>query len=641
MFTFLLLDLPLRHSATVQRSFPFRLPWRATVAATQNPHRRPPRKRLVDLTASPAVLAIAIAGAGPGPTLDLTHERVDDVPLLLGFLIKLRIPQTIDRHLRPHPLHQGLSNGWLITVWIAYILSQADHRKSHVQVWVERLKQTLEALIGQPIRPVEFGDDRLTLVLKRLSDPAVWQESEADLWHVQCEAYALPAVERVRFDATTSYGYHAIDDDGLMQLGHSKDHRPDLPQIKLMAAAAEPSGLFLAGDVHPGNAADDPLYLPLYRRVRELLGQIGLLYAGDCKMAALETRAEIAANGDFYLTRLPMTGEVSAQFAGWVEAALTGEPAAHLVEIRVEDELIARGYEFQRSQSAMVGQTVHTWSERVQIIRSEALAQSQAAALERRLDKAEAALRGLTPPPGPGRTQFTTGWELERAVAGVLAEHQVEGLLEASWERQETSRTKYVGRGRGGPNRPKTTQWDIRYQITTVKRDDTAIPRRVARMGWQAQVTNTSAQRLSLTDSLFAYRGGWCVERIFHLFKDQPLGIRPFYVRRDDQIQGLTHLVTLALRVLMLFEVLVRRGQKASGEKLEGLYPGQAKRVTDRPTAKRVLEAISRAEITLTQVESGGEVRWHLKTLPELVKRVLGYLGLSEAVYTRLVINSG
>jgi hypothetical protein len=111
-------------------------------------------------------------------------------------------------------------------------------------------------------------------------------------------------------------------------------------------------------------------------------------------------------------------------------------------------------------------------------------------------------------------------------------------------------------------------------------------------------------------------------------------------VRRDDQIEGWTHLVTRALRVLLLFEVLVRRGQQESGAKLPGLYPGQAKRVTDRPTAKRVLEAISRARITLTRVESGGEVRWHLKPLPELVKRVLGYLGRPEAVYTRLVINS-
>jgi transposase len=576
-----------------------------------------------------------------GATLELTHERVDDVPLLVGLLIKLRSPEIIDGLLPPHPLHQGLSNGWLITVWIAYILSQADHRKSHVQEWVDRLQHTLETLIGQPIRPVEFGDDRLTLVLRRLSDPEVWHELEAALWHAQCEVYALPPPERVHLDATTSFGYHAIDDDGLMQLGHSKDHRPDLPQIKLMAAAAEPSGLFLAGDVHPGDAADDPLYLPLYRRVRELLGQTGLLYTGDCKMAALETRAEIAAAGDFYLTRLPLTGEVTAQFTAWVEAALTGAAAAQLVEIRREDELIAVGYEFERSRSAVVNQAIHTWTERVQILRSESLAQSQAAALERRLEKAEAALLGLTPPPGPGRTQFTTGWELERAVTAVLAEHQVEGLLEVSFEREETSRTKYVGRGRGGPNRPKTTQWDIRYQITVVRRNEEAIRHRVARMGWQVQVTNVPAPRLSLVDSLQTYRGGWCGERLFHLLKDEPLGIRPFYVWRDDQIQGLTHLVTLALRVLMLFEVLVRRGQKENGEKLKGLYPGQAKRDTERPTAKRVLSAISRAEITLTRMVSGAEVRWHLKPLPLLVKQVLGYLGLSEALYTRLLINSG
>src|SRR6478752_1528400 len=278
-------------------------------------------------------------------TLDLTHERVDDVPLLLGFLVRLQLPEVLDRHFPAHPLHQGLSNGWLTTVWIAYILSRADHRKSPVQAWAEGLQHTLETLIGQRIRPVEFSDDRLTSLLKRLDTQPAWESLEAELWHTHCDVYALP-VERVRLDATTSFGYHAVTEDGLMQLGHSKDHRPDLAQFKLMAAVAEPTGLYLAGDVHPGHAADDPLYLPLYRRVRVLLGQTGLLYAGDCKMAALETRAEIAAAGDFYLTRLPMTGEVSAQFAAWVEAALTGESAADLVEIRLEDELIGRGYEF-------------------------------------------------------------------------------------------------------------------------------------------------------------------------------------------------------------------------------------------------------------------------------------------------------
>jgi transposase len=572
--------------------------------------------------------------------LELTHERVDDVPLLLGFLIRLQLPEILDRHLPPHPLHRGLSNGWLITVWIAYILSRADHRKSPVQAWADGLQHTLEALVGQPIRPVEFSDDRLTLILKRLADTAAWQALEADLWHTHCDVYALP-VERVRLDATTSCGYHTLTDDGLMQLGHSKDHRPDLAQFKLMAAVAEPTGLFLAGDVHPGNAAADPLYLPLYRRVRTLLGQTGLLYTGDCKMAALETRAEIVANRDFYLTRLPLTGAVSAQFSEWVEAALVGDQAATLIEIRRGEELIGRGSEFERNQSAVVDGDEHAWTERVQVLRSESAAQRQAAALDRRLKQTEAAVRGLTPPVGPGRTQFTTGWELERAVQAFLAERDAQGLLTVTWERQETSREHYVGPGRGGPNRPKTREWSVRYQITAVTRDAAAIERLEARMGWQVQVTNATASQLSLEDSVLGYRAGTCVERAFHQLKDQPLGIRPLFVHRDDQVRGLTHLLTLALRALTLFEVLVRRGQGQDGEDLAGLYPGQAKRTTDRPTAQRVLEAIARTGVTLIQVVGEEGRRWHLTALPVLVKRVLGYLGLSDEVYTRLVINSG
>ena len=402
----------------------------------------------------------------------------------------------------------------------------------------------------------------------------------------------------------------------------------------------EPTGLLVASDVHPGDAADDPLYLPLIRRVRELLGQTGLLYTGDCKMAALETRVEIDAQGDFYLTPVPMTGETQRQFQAWVDAAITGPKHEELVEIRIGSELVGVGYEFERSQTASWGSTEHTWTERVLIVRSESIAQNQARALERRLAKAEAAIRGLTPPPGRGKTQYSTGWELERAVAAILAEHDVEGLLEAEWTREEICQTRYVGRGRGSPNRPKKTEWTIRYQITAVRRNTPAIQERLARIGWRALVTNVPAQRLTLVQAVLAYRGGWCLERNFQELKDHPLGISPLYVRRDDQVVGLTHLLTLALRVLTLFEVLVRRGQEQAAEKLKGLYPGQASRTTEAPTAVRVLKAIAKAGITLTRVDTQHGCCWHLEPLPELLTRVLAYLGLPETVYTRLVVNS-
>jgi transposase len=277
----------------------------------------------------------------------------------------------------------------------------------------------------------------------------------------------------------------------------------------------------------------------------------------------------------------------------------------------------------------------------VQVIHSESAAASQAAALDRRLKQTEAAVRGLTPPVGPGRTQFTTGWELERAVQSLLTEQNATGLLTVTWERQEAVREHYVGPGRGGPDRRKTTERSARYQITSVTRDDAAVEHLVARMGWQVQVTNASSSRLSLGDSVLGYRAGTCVERAFHQLKDQPLGIRPLFVNRDDQVRGLTHLLTLALRVLTLFEVLVRRGQEQDSKDLAGLYPGQAKRTTDRPTAQRVLEAIARTGVTLIREVGTEGSRWHLTALPVLVERVLGYLGLSDVVYNRLVINSG
>src|SRR5271157_3440383 len=302
------------------------------------------------------------------------------------------------------------------------------------------------------------------------------------------------------------------------------------------------------------------------------------------------------------------------------------------------DDLVGRGYEFERIQTILCGSTEHAWTERVLIVRSESIAQSQAMALERRLAKAEAAIRGLTPPSGRGKPQYTTGWELERAV--VLDEYDVEGLLELNWTREEICQTRYVGRGRGGPNRPTKTEWTIRYQITEVRCNTQAIQDRFARMGWRALVTNVPAQRLTLVEAVLAYRGGWCVERDFHQLKDQPLGISPLFVRRDDQVVGLTRPLTLALRVLTLFEVLVRRGQKQAGEKLKGLYSGQASRTTEAPTAVRVLKAIAKTEITLTRAETEDGSCWHLTPLPELLRRVLAYLGLPETVYTRLVMNS-
>jgi transposase len=565
------------------------------------------------------------------------HERVDDIPLILGLANKLHLAEVLDHHMGTHGLQQGLNNGQLAVGWLAYILSQADHRKSAVRDWANGMPHTLEHLLGHPIREVEFSDDRLGGVLYRLSDDETWEALEHDLWAATVAVYELE-LTGIRLDSTTSYGYHHVTEEGVMQRGHSTDHRPDLPQLKLMAAAAEPSGQLIACDVHPGQCADDPLYTPLLQRVRGIVGCPGLLYAGDCKMAALATRAEIAAHHDFYLVPLPLTGETAMQVERWITAIVDGAQEATL--LWDGERLLGAGYELERPLHAMVDGAPVCWTERVQVVRSPTLAQRQQATLEKRLAAAEEELRALTPAPGRGKRQFRDADTLQAAIARVLERHAVAGLLTATWERHETTVTCYVGRGRGGPERPTRTQVQVRYALTGVQRHEAAIAARRHRLGWRVQVTNAPVDRLPLPQAVRHYRGGWSLERDFHLIKDLPLGLNPLFVWKEEQIKGLTRLLTLALRLLTLLETQVRRGLEQTRKSIAGLYEGSPTRTTERPTGTRILQAFARAQITLTRMEMGASISWHLTPLSPLHEQFLRHLHLPTSLYTALADNS-
>jgi transposase len=560
-------------------------------------------------------------------------ERVDDIPLLLGMMMKMQMPIILDKHLGNHGHQQGLSNGWVATMWLSYILSEGQHTKSSVQAWALKRRHLLEQVSGQVIRAEDFSDDSLSLLLKRLSDMDRWQRLEAELWSWQTVVHEIP-LESVRLDSTTSYGYHTIEEDGLMQQGHSKDHRPELAQVKLMFAVAEPSGQLIACDVHSGERADDPLYLPLIERVGRITRQRGLLYTGDSKMAALPTRASIVQRGDYYLTVLPRSAQTAQLWDSWLDAIIEGPQSATLV-VR-EGQLLAGGYEFTRSLSSVVTEEPVAWHERVLLVRSLAHAQAETQALEKRLTHAQRTLQALTPPPTRGRRSFQEEATLQAAIDKVLEQYQVAGLLQVTWQREETTVTRLVGPGRAGPQRPTRPESKVRYTITAVQRAEVALLHHLRRVGWRAYVTNLPAARWGLSALVCHYRAGTCVERDFHLLKARPLGLSPLYVYRPAQITGLTHLLTLALRVLLLLETTVREGLRQSQQTLIGLYEGQPTRATDRPTALRLLRAFARAEISRIGIPVADQWQWRLTPLSDLLRRILALAGLPDRLYLQL-----
>jgi len=217
----------------------------------------------------------------------LQHERIDDIPLLFGMMRRMNLAKILDEHLPRHHLHQGLSNGNLAVGWLAYILSQSDHRKSAVRDWANGLRHTLESLYGCSLRPHEFSDDRLGILLNNLA-AADWDATEASLFRSCFAVYHLPT-GCIPLDTTASCGYHTIEPDGIMQLGHSKDHRPDLPQLKIMAAVTQPLAFPLSTAIVAGNQPDDVLYLATIKNVQALVGRHGLLYCADCKFGSCPT----------------------------------------------------------------------------------------------------------------------------------------------------------------------------------------------------------------------------------------------------------------------------------------------------------------------------------------------------------------
>ena len=235
--------------------------------------------------------------------LPQTTERVDDIPLLLAQLEGMGVQPLLDEHFPTHGNWQGLSLGTVVVIWLNHILSQADHRLNHVQTWVERHQETLQRSLHQSVRALDLSDDRLESVLRYLSQDEPWRAFETALSQQQIQVYDL-SPQRLRLDSTTVSGDWPVSEDGLFQYGVSKDHRPDLPQLKLMLASLDSLGMPVASEIVAGNRADDPLYIPAIERVRQSLPQPGLLYVGDCKMASLQTRVCLQAHGDFYLCPL-------------------------------------------------------------------------------------------------------------------------------------------------------------------------------------------------------------------------------------------------------------------------------------------------------------------------------------------------
>ncbi len=555
--------------------------------------------------------------------LTITTEPVDDFPVLIAQMERMTVPNLLDRHFTVHGNWQGLSLGWTGTTWLGHILSVGDHRLNHVQPWVEKNPITVQGSIQRAVTGLDFSDDRLENVLDALANDADWAAFETELNQRTLRVYS-----------STASGYGSVTEDGLFQFGHSKDHRPDLPQVKVMQSVLDPLGMPVATQVVSGEKADDRLYLPAIRHVRAGLGKRGLLYVGDCKLMSLDNRAEIQAGGDYYLGPFSKVQIPDEELEVYLRPVWSGEQSltpVYRTNAQGEAEQIAAGFEREERLTASVDGEELTWTERRWFVRSFMQAKAATTALRERLDQAQAALEALNERK-QGKRHFTEVEPLRQAAEAIVRQYRVEGWLNLSY-------TEQVQERKVRPYGDRPAEVRIERAVTVgVSRNETALEQADIRFGWRGYGTNHSKEGLPLPKAVLAYRQEYLVERGFARLKGRTLSLMPMYLKNDQRVTGLIRLLSIGLRVLTLLEFVVQRRLAESREKLAGLYAGNPKRTTATPRAETLLEAFK--SIYLTTVTIGEQIHLHVTPLSDLQQKILSLLGFSPDIYTRLAANS-
>jgi transposase len=561
--------------------------------------------------------------------IKVSSERVDDIPLLLAQLERMGVSEILDEHFPTHGNWGELGLGDTAAIWLTHILSEGDHRLNQVEEWASHRVETLSRGIDHPVRSLDFTDDRLALILGHLSHDKQWDEFESSLNGHVLRVYKLPS-EVVRLDSTSASGYWSVSEEGLFQFGHTKDHRPDLPQVKVMLSSLDPLGMPIGIEVLSGEQADDQLYIPAIGRVRRAIEQPGLLYIGDAKMASLENRAFVAKGGDFYLCPLPKVQVSEEQLEAYLKPVWEGAQSLESVYRQREDgqmEKIAEGYQCVQELTVEVEGKSFYWQERRLIVRSLKMAESAQRNLDKRLQKTREKLLAFNERKR-GKKRFRSKEELQPKVEEILKESHLEGLLEVSYQ-EETSQRQVKGY-KGRPDRVEE-QRELTLSVTI---NEALYEQMVRYLGWRVYATNGQDEYLPLSKAVLAYRDEFIVEHDFKRLKGKPLSLRPMYLQTEEHIIGLIRLLSIALKVLALVEYQIRLELAKQNEALQGLYAGNPKRATSNPTTEQVLRAFQ--HLTLTIIHQQHQTIYHLTELNQLQLQILRLLDFSVTIYTKL-----
>jgi len=87
-------------------------------------------------------------------------------------------------------------------------------------------------------------------------------------------------------------------------------------------------------------------------------------------------------------------------------------------------------------------------------------------------------------------------------------------------------------------------------------------------------------------------------------------------------------------------ECILRRSLETAQASLPGLHPANKHKMTDKPTAERILQAFSAISLTIIKNTAGEDILRRLTPLSGLQEDILQRLGLGATLYGQLEIQA-
>jgi len=154
-------------------------------------------------------------------------------------------------------------------------------------------------------------------------------------------------------------------------------------------------------------------------------------------------------------------------------------------------------------------------------------------------------------------------------------------------------------------------------------------------LGWQVYATNTPADLLDFESCIWKYLYQSNIESRFDDLRNKVAPLLPAFLHSDERIKGLVNVLMLALKVCSAIEYQTAKKLQENKEELKGIFEGNPKRGTDRPSATRLFNAFEGISISLIFQEQKLQLALMTKLEPVQLK-ILNLLGSKSDIYENL-----